>query len=104
MGYIEDSYLQGGMIRECQSNVADTCCLYTRLGFAINSTKSVFGPAETLGFSRSGCCSDFCRYYYPLPTGNVSGIKGQCLGLISSVSISVKKQTPIRTTMVVSKY
>ena len=24
-GYIEDSYPQGGMIRECQSNVADTC-------------------------------------------------------------------------------
>ena len=52
VGYIEDSYLQGGMIRECQSNVADTCCLYTRLGFAIYSMKSVFGPVETLGFSR----------------------------------------------------
>ena len=51
-----------------------------------------------------GFCSDFCWYYYPLPTGNVSGIKGQCLGLISSVYISVQKQTPIRTTMVVSKY
>ena len=51
-GYIEDSYLQGGMIRECQSNVADTCCLYTRLGIAIHSMKSVLGPVESLGFSR----------------------------------------------------
>ena len=51
-----------------------------------------------------GFCSDFSWYYYPLPTGNVSGIKGQRLGLISSVSISVQKQTPITTTMVVSKY
>ena len=52
VGYIEDAYLQGGMICECQSNVADTCCLYTRLGFAVYPTKSVFGPVETLGFSR----------------------------------------------------
>ena len=50
VGYIEDLYLQGGMIRECQSNVtntADTCCLFTRLGFV----KSVLVPADTLNFS-----------------------------------------------------
>ena len=43
MGYIEDAvaYLQGGMICEYQSNVADTCCLYTRLGFAVSPTKSI---------------------------------------------------------------
>ena len=27
VGCIEDLYLQGGMIRECQSNVTDTCYL-----------------------------------------------------------------------------
>ena len=54
VGYIEDSYLQGGMIPECQSNIADTCCLYTctRLGIAIHSMKSVLGPVVSLGFSR----------------------------------------------------
>ena len=102
VGYVEDSYLQGGMIRECQCNVADTCCLYTRLGIAIHSMKSVLGPVESLGFP--GFCSDFCQYNSLLPTGNVSGIKELCLRLISSVSISVEKQTPFRTTMVVSKY
>ena len=51
VGYSEDWYLQGGMIHECQSNVADTCCLYTRLGIAIHSMKSVLGPVESLGFS-----------------------------------------------------
>ena len=39
------------MICECQSNVADTCCSNSRLMFAVYSTKSVFGPVETLGFS-----------------------------------------------------
>ena len=37
VGYIEDLHLQGGMIRECQSNNTDTCCLFTRLGFVIHS-------------------------------------------------------------------
>ena len=30
VGYIEDLYLQGGMVRECQSNVTDTYFLFTR--------------------------------------------------------------------------
>ena len=30
VGYIEDLHLQGGVIRECQSNNTDTCCLFTR--------------------------------------------------------------------------
>ena len=47
MGYIEDLYLQGGMICECQSNVTDNCCLFRRLG----SVKSVLVPAEILSFS-----------------------------------------------------
>lgn len=51
MGYIEDLYLQGGMIRECQSNVTDTCCSFTRLGLVVHSVKSVLVPAETLSFS-----------------------------------------------------
>ena len=51
MGYIEDLYLQGDMIRECQSNVTDTCSLFKRLRFVIHSVKSVLRPAETLSFS-----------------------------------------------------
>ena len=35
------------MIHECQSNITDTCCLFTRLGFVIHSVKSVLGPVET---------------------------------------------------------
>ena len=59
VGYIEDLYLQGGMIRKCQSNVADTCCSLTRLGFLVQPVKSVLVLAETvlLGFY-----SDFCQY------------------------------------------
>jgi len=41
VGYIEDSYLQGGTIHECQSNVTDTCCLFTKLGCTAHSVSEV---------------------------------------------------------------
>ena len=48
---VKDSYLQYGMIQERQSNITDTCCLFTRLGLAIHSVKSVLGPVETQRFA-----------------------------------------------------
>ena len=71
VGYMEDSYLQGGTIHECQSNVTDTCCLFTRFGCTM---KSVLGPVETLVLS--GFCAELCQYNcVPLPK--------QCLGLFT---------------------
>ena len=63
MGYMEDSYLQGGTIHECQSNVTDTCCLFTRFGCTV---KSVLGPVQTLVLS--GFCAELCQFNcVPLP-------------------------------------
>ena len=103
MGYIEDSYLQGGMIRECQSNVTDTCCIFRRLGFAIHYIKSVLGPVESLGFSSPGF-SYFWQYNcVPSPLEVCLASKASALGLLA-MSISVQKQTPFRITMVVPYY
>ena len=49
-GYIDDSYLQGDTVEECQQNRTDTACLFTRLGFHIHSTKSVLIPSHILTF------------------------------------------------------
>jgi len=43
-GYINDSYLQGDTVEECQQNITDTACLFRRLGFHIDPTKSVLTP------------------------------------------------------------
>ena len=51
MGYTGDSYLQCGTMHESQSNVTDTCCLFTTLGCTVHFEKSVLGPVETLGLS-----------------------------------------------------
>ena len=49
-GYIDDSYLQGDTVEECQENITDTACLFSWLGFYIHPTKSVFTPSHILTF------------------------------------------------------
>ena len=45
-GYIDDSYLQGDTVEECQQNA----CLFSQLGFYIHPTKSVLTPSHILTF------------------------------------------------------
>ncbi|CAH3188815.1 unnamed protein product, partial [Porites lobata] len=49
-GYIDDSYLQGDTVEDCQQNVGDTVTLFTRLGFFIHPEKLVFVPTQRLTF------------------------------------------------------
>ena len=37
-------------MEECQRNITDTACLFSRLGFYIHPTKSVLTPSHTLTF------------------------------------------------------
>ena len=48
--YIDDSYLQGKTVEECQTNIHDTIHLLTKLGFVINYEKSELQPTQTLKF------------------------------------------------------
>lgn len=41
MPFIDDSYLQGDNVSECNDNITDTIDLFTRLGFIIYPLKSV---------------------------------------------------------------
>ena len=50
MGYIDDSYLQGGTFSDCNTNVAVTTKLFTDLGFILNHEKSVFEPKQVITF------------------------------------------------------
>ena len=50
VGYIDDSYLQGDSITECQQNVLCTTSLFTKLGFYVHPSKSVFNPTQKLVF------------------------------------------------------
>lgn len=48
VGYIDDSYLQGDSITECQQNVLCITSLFTKLGFYVHPSKSVFNPTQKL--------------------------------------------------------
>ena len=50
VGYIDDSYLQGGTFSDCSTNVAVTTKLFTDLGFILNYEKSVFDPKQVITF------------------------------------------------------
>ena len=48
MGNIDDSYLQGGTIADCDTNVAVTANLFCNLGFLLNQEKSGFEPRQII--------------------------------------------------------
>ena len=50
VGYIDDSYLQGGTFADCDTNVAVTADLFCNLGFLLNQEKSVFEPRQIITF------------------------------------------------------
>ena len=50
VGYIDDSYLQGNTIQNCQNNIQKTVNLFTSLGFLVHPEKSVLVPTQKLTF------------------------------------------------------
>jgi len=50
VGYIGDSYVQGGTFSDCRNNVAVTTKLFTDLGLILNHEKSVFKPKQAITF------------------------------------------------------
>ena len=47
-GYIDDSYLQGDSVEECQTNVDNSVELFEHLGFTTHDKKSVLLPTQQL--------------------------------------------------------
>ena len=88
VGYIDDSYLQGDTIQECQPNITDTCCLFTKLGFIIHLVKSVL-QVQKLVFL--GLVLNSVRMTVCLPTENIFRVKEQCSKFISSATISIQE-------------
>ena len=89
VGYIDDSYLKGDTIHECQTNITDTCCLFQELGFIIHLVKSVLRPVQILvflGFVLNFVCITVC-----LPTEKVFRIKERCSRLAYSATMYIQE-------------
>ena len=88
VGYIDDSYLQGDTIVDCQTNVLDTCALFTRLGFIIHPLKSVLKPVQSLVFL--GFVLNSINMTVRLTAEKVLRIKDKCSKLLRCTTVSVQ--------------
>jgi len=89
VGYIDDPYLQGDIIHECQNNITDTCCLFPELGFIIHPVKSMLRPVQTLVFL--GFVLNSVSMTVFLPTRKVFRIKERCSRLVCSATMSIQE-------------
>ena len=48
--YVDDSYLQGETLLQCQNNVSETVVLLQSLGFTVHPEKSVLEPKQKIVF------------------------------------------------------
>ena len=73
VGYIDDSYLQGNTIQNCQNNIQKTVNVFTSLGFIVHPEKSVLIPTRKLKFL--GFILDSERMIVSLTPERVGAIK-----------------------------
>ena len=87
VGYIDDSYLQGDTVGECNDNISDTSDLFTKLGFIIQPLKSLFQPTQILIFLRF--VLNLVNMTVSLTPEKVNQIKEKCFGLLSNVNMTI---------------
>lgn len=93
LGYIDDSYLQGDTVEDCQQNVGDTVTLFTRLGFFIHPEKSVFVPTQQLTFL--GFVLDSIRMIVTPTEAKIQKIKSGCDTLLKIPKPTIKQVTEV---------
>ena len=93
LGYIDDSYLQGDTVEDCQQNVGDTVTLFTRLGFFIHPEKSVFVPTQQLTFL--GFVLDSIRMIVTPTEAKIQKIKSSCDTLLKIPKPTIKQVTEV---------
>ena len=75
--YIDDSYLQGDTVQECQDNVSKTDHLLTQAGFVTHPDKSVYEPTQKLTFL--GFDLDSIKMRVTLTPERTANLKQLCL-------------------------
>lgn len=89
VGYIDDSYLQGDSIEDCQSNIRDTCGLFEKLGFIIHPVKSILKPVQKLTFL--GFVLDSVEMTVTLTDEKILRIKETCTKIKMLTQVSIQE-------------
>ena len=88
-GYINDSYLQGYTVEDCEQNFGDTVTLLTRLGFFIHPQKSVFVPTQRFTFL--GFVLDSIGMTVKPTEAKIQKIKSSCDTLLKTPMPTIKQ-------------
>lgn len=89
VGYIDDSYLQGSSMPDCNQNVRATICLFENLGFVINKEKSVLQPCQKLVFLDFILDSILMRVY--LIPDKTDRVVSACQTLLNRSYVSIRE-------------
>ena len=87
VGYIDDSYLQGENMEDCQANISDTCDLFSKLGFVLHPVKSVLKPVQVLIFL--GFVLDSVNMTVSLTQEKIQGIKEKCNKMMTLTELPI---------------
>jgi hypothetical protein len=93
VSYIDDFYLQGDSLEECQNNVRHTTEKLQRLGFVVHPEKSVLNPTRTLKVL--GFLVNSLTMTVGLPSDKSDGIVTSCRELISSATPTIRRVSQV---------
>ena len=89
VGYIDDSYLQGESVEDCQANINDTCDLFSTLGFILHPDKLVLQPVQVLTFL--GFVLDSVNMTVSLTQEKIQRIRERCKKMMELVELSIQE-------------
>jgi len=89
VGYIDDSYLQGESIEDCQANIDDTCTSFSKLGFILHPLKSVLKPVQLLTFL--GFVLDSVNMTVTLTQDKIQRIRESCNKMMKLIELPIQE-------------
>ena len=88
VGYIDDTYLNGNSIHECETNVAITTKLFRDLGLTLNMEKSVLLHSQVVTFL--GFVSNSVQMTVSLTPSKATKIKCKAVQLLNTPSPTIR--------------
>lgn len=98
--YIDDSYLQGDTVQECQDNVSKTDHLLTQAGFVTHPDKSVYEPTQKLTFL--GFALNSIKMRVTLTPERTANLKQLCLHALKHPKLTIRELAQLIGTLVSS--
>jgi hypothetical protein len=97
-GYIDDSYLQGDSVEECNTNITATASLMNTVGFFLHPDKSVLSPTQNLVFL-GFLLNSINMTVSPTPE-KITKIINCCTELLQSSLLTIRQVSQVLGTLV----